>query len=286
MIEFWRGVSMDSTLFVDNTTDNLKKFWNSFEAWHNKSDVVEEMFKGEYTDYNNWDRGYFYLNIDYENEYKDYYGISFPTISQNETPSFEQIVDYIVIAYARWIKTDKRYYYTIEINNRFEKFGLPYRLSAGKVINKGYKTTEKIGKILNYRMFERKIQFAEENILRTELLDKKVALDYIIDALQFLVSVQDANNVEKKKICAASLVSDNKDGKVYAVIKKEIEEIMTVSNEYFDIRHNEYLNKAKQIREPLEDSGFIEYLYNRAYALLYILRLRTNIEDLITEWEV
>lgn len=278
---------MDNCILdVYDINDNLKKFWNSFETWHNKSDVVEELFKAEYTEYNNWDRGYFYLNIDYENEYRDYYGISFPIAHQGETPSFEQIVDYIVIAYARWIKTDKRYSYTIEVNNRFEKFGLPYRLSAGQVTNKSYKTTEKIGKIINYRMFERKIQFAEENILRAELLDKKVALDYLIDALQFLISVQDANNVEKKKICAASLVSDNKDGKVYAVIKKEIEEIMTISNEYFDIRHNEYLNKAKQIREPLEDSGFIEYLYNRAYALLYILRLRTNIKDLITEGEV
>lgn len=277
---------MGNTLEVDNINENLKKFWNSFETWHNKSDVVEELFKAEYTDYDNWDRGYFYLNIDYENEYKDYYGISFPVVPQGETPSFEQIVDYIVITFARWIKTDKRYFYTIEVNDRFEKFGLPYRLSAGQVIKKGYKTTEKIGKILNYRMFERKIQFAEENILRTELLDKKVALDYLIDALQFLISVQDADNVEKKKICAASLVSDNKDGKVYAVIKKEIEEIMAISNEYFDIRHNEYLNKAKQIREPLSDSGFVEYLYNRAYALLYILRLRTNIKGLISEGDV
>lgn len=277
---------MGNTLEVDNRNENLKKFWNSFETWHNKSDVVEELFKAEYTDYDNWGRGYFYLNIDYENEYRDYYGISFPVVPQGETPSFEQIVDYIVITFARWIKTDKRYFYTIEVNDRFEKFGLPYRLSAGQVIKKGYKTTEKIGKILNYRMFERKIQFAEENILRTELLDKKVALDYLIDALQFLISVQDADNVEKKKICAASLVSDNKDGKVYAVIKKEIEEIMAISNEYFDIRHNEYLNKAKQIREPLSDSGFVEYLYNRAYALLYILRLRTNIKGLISEGDV
>lgn len=117
MIEFWRGVRMNSMLDVVN----LKRFWNSFETWHNKSDVVEEMFKAEYTEYNNWDRGYFYLNIDYEAEYRDYYGISFPIAHQGETPSFEQIVDYIVIAYARWIKTDKRYSYTIEVNNRFER---------------------------------------------------------------------------------------------------------------------------------------------------------------------
>lgn len=61
------------------------------------------------------------------------------------------------------------------------------------------------------------------------------------------------------------------DSKVYAVIKSEL---MKVSNEYFDIRHNDYLNDAKQQREALNDSQFIEYLYNRAYSLLYLLRLK------------
>ncbi len=64
------------------------------------------------------------------------------------------------------------------------------------------------------------------------------------------------------------------DGKVYAVIKNEINELMKISNEYFDIRHNEYLNKAKEKREAITDSIFIEYLYNRAYALLYILKMK------------
>lgn len=49
---------------------------------------------------------------------------------------------------------------------------------------------------------------------------------------------------------------------------------MKISNEYFDIRHNEYLNKAKEKREAITDSIFIEYLYNRAYALLYILKMK------------
>lgn len=37
-----------------------------------------------------------------------------------------------------------------------------------------------------------------------------------------------------------------KNGKVYAVVKKELEELMKLSNEYFDVRHNDYLNAAKE----------------------------------------
>ena len=61
---------------------------------------------------------------------------------------------------------------------------------------------------------------------------------------------------------------------MYSVVKNELEELMKMSNEFFDIRHNDYLNGAKQQREALNDSQFIEYLYNRAYALLYLLRLK------------
>jgi len=56
---------------------------------------------------------------------------------------------------------------------------------------------------------------------------------------------------------------------------------MKISNEYFDIRHNEYMNKAKQEREPIQDLAFIEYLYNRAYALLYLLRIKADTDKLI-----
>lgn len=34
--------------------------------------------------------------------------------------------------------------------------------------------------------------------------------------------------------------------------------------------------KRKYGRKALNDSQFIEYLYNRAYALLYLLRLKDN----------
>ena len=50
---------------------------------------------------------------------------------------------------------------------------------------------------------------------------------------------------------------------------------LQLSNEYFDVRHNDYLNAAKEKREPLNDSQFIEYLYNRAYSILYLLRLKS-----------
>ena len=75
------------------------------------------------------------------------------------------------------------------------------------------------------------------------------------------------SNVSKK-------VSNDVNGKVYSVVKNEIKEWMKISNEYFDIRHNEYLNGAKEKREALTDPMFIEYLYNRASALLNILKLK------------
>ena len=61
--------------------------------------------------------------------------------------------------------------------------------------------------------------------------------------------------------------------------QKFIEEINKIINEYFDIRHNEYLNKAKQKREVLNDKDFIEYLYNRIYSLLFLLRIKCNKEE-------
>ena len=154
-------------------------------------------------------------------------------------------------------------------------------LENGRLIQEGYKTSYYLDKILNYSMFERKIRYSEEMITSREYLDKKSALDYIIDALQFILSVQDSEKVILKYKLAAKSVNEDENSKVYAVVKAEIEEIMKISNEYFDIRHNEYLNKAKQAREPIQDLAFIEYLYNRAYALLYLLRIKTDTDKLI-----
>ena len=74
-------------------------------------------------------------------------------------------------------------------------------------------------------------------------------------------------------------VGETKESKLYTVIHNELEEINKIINEYFDIRHNEYLNKAKQKREVLNDKDFIEYLYNRIYSLLFLLRIKCNKEE-------
>lgn len=266
-----------------SSQDNRNKFWISFTSWYEQSKIVEEYFKGEYVGYDNWNGGTYYLDIDFDQEYRIYYGTSYPQISMdNGEISLEELQDYIEIMYARWIKTEKHYDFTVEINKRFDKFYLPYKLSSGSLVGKEYKTTETVQIILNHRMFERKIAFSEQMILSNDILDKKCALDYIVDALQYYISIQNALNIEKKYAEAARSVNADSNTKVYSVVKNEISEIMKLSNEFFDIRHNEYLNKAKQKREALDDLQFIEYLYNRVYALLYLLRLKAKRENLIT----
>jgi hypothetical protein len=262
----------------------LNKFWTSLSAWIDTQNVIVEFFKGELTRYDNWDGGTYYLQIDYEQEYKIYFGTSYPELAiANRGIQIDELEDYLEIMYDRWIRSEKHYQFTIEINKLFDKFHLPYKLSSGKVIGKGYKTTETVDKILNQRMFERKIAYSEEMILSSEMLDKKCALDYIVDALQYYISVQDAENVDKKYMAAAKTVCEDQNSKMYAVIKAEINEVMKLANECFDIRHNEYLNKAKEKREALDDLQFIEYLYNRVYALLYLLRLKVKKANLVSD---
>lgn len=124
-------------------------------------------------------------------------------------------------------------------------------------------------------MFERKIRFSEDMINSNDLMEKKSALDFLIDSLQYLISIQEGNRTKQYSQLALSVNQDT-DSKVYVVIKNELNELKKLSNEYFDIRHNDYLNDAKQQREALNDSQFIEYLYNRAYTLLYLLRLKSG----------
>lgn len=78
-------------------------------------------------------------------------------------------------------------------------------------------------------------------------------MDFLIDSLQYLISIQDGNRTKQYSQLAIS-VNQNTDSKVYAVVKNELNELMKISNEYFDIRHNDYLNDAKQQREALNDS--------------------------------
>ncbi|MFR5467832.1 MAG: hypothetical protein ACLTIC_03195 [Waltera sp.] len=106
-------------------------------------------------------------------------------------------------------------------------------------------------------------------------MEESVKADvFLMGSFQYTEEANDIDLILIYKALALS-VSDNMDGKVYAVVKKELDELMKLSNEYFDVRHNDYLNAAKEKREPLNDSQFIEYLYNRAYSILYLLRLKS-----------
>ena len=254
---------------------NEKRFWNSFIHWFETELPSLELLDNKYLRWDNWDGGIWLLELDYNHEFTLYRGTAYPDSLKNNTGNFADIKTFIEIAYKHWIinSGECHYKFTIEVNDRFKIFKLPYRLQSGIVIKQGYKTTFLIDKIINYRMFERKIQFSEDMINSKDLMEKKSALDFIIDALQYLISIQGESRNEQYKALALS-VSDNMNGKIYAVVKKELEELMKLSNEYFDIRHNDYLNAAKEERESLNDSQFIEYLYNRAYAMLYLLRLK------------
>lgn len=261
--------------------DNIKKFWVSFTTWFENELPGTGILQAYYEDYDNWNGGTYYLGIDFEKEYRLHYGIVYSDILNLELPQMEDVKMFIELAFHEWVIFEKRYDFTVMVNKRLSRFSIPYRLQNGRLIQEGYKTSYYIDKILNYSMFERKIRYSEAMITSREYLDKKSALDYIIDALQFILSVQDGEKIVQKYKLAAKSVNEDENSKVYAVVKAEIEEIMKISNEYFDIRHNEYLNKAKQAREPIQDLPFIEYLYNRAYALLYLLRIKTDTDKLL-----
>lgn len=277
---------MDDTNLAVVKANDIKKFWLSFTTWFEDELPGTGILHACYEDYDNWNGEIYYLVIDFEKEYRLHYGIVYSNILKLELPEMEDIKMFIELAFHEWVIFEKRYDFTVMVNKRLSRFSIPYRLQNGRLVQDGYKTSYYIDKVLNYSMFERKVHYAQEMITSREYLDKKSALDYIIDALQFILSVQDGEKVIQKYKLAAKSVNEDENSKVYAVVKTEIEEIMKISNEYFDIRHNEYLNKAKQEREPIQDLAFIEYLYNRAYALLYLLRIKADTIKLINFKEI
>lgn len=258
----------------------IRRFWSSFILWFETELVNMELLKPQYLRWDNWEGGMWILEMDYDYEFRLHRGMDYPVSLKDNIGNFEDIKTFIELAYKHWIINDGKshYAFTVEVNERLKIFKLPYRLQNGILLKQGYKTTYGIDKIINYRMFERKIRFSEDMINSHDMMEKKSALDFIIDALQYMISTQEGNR-DKQYGALAKSVRDDINSKVYAVVKREIDELMKISNEYFDIRHNDYLNAAKQQREALNDSQFIEYLYNRAYALLYLLRLKEGYKE-------
>ena len=251
----------------------LSKFWKSFITYFENELPNTDYLKNEYLGYDNCNNGTYFVNIDYNYQFNLHYGFEY---DPDEFSKISYIKLFIELAFAEWIKSKKRYDFTKKINTIFRNFKLPYKLQNGKVISRGYKTTYIDSRIINYYMLDKKIQFAEEMILSSETLDKKCALDYIVDSLQYLISIQSGETVKNKYSNSAILICGNNTSKQYTVLNNEINELMKIANEFFDIRHNEYLNKAKEKREPITSPILIEYLYNRFFGILYPLKIKTN----------
>lgn len=253
-------------------TEPLKKFWNSFKLWTERELPYLKILKNYYIRYDNWDGGTYYLDIDMPMEYTKAYGISYNGQFDNEYITVSDLKMFIELFYNEFV--ENRYDYTINVNKHLSKFLIPYKLVNGRLVKKGYKTTNDNVKIINYQMLERKIIWSEEKILGSEKLDKHTALNYITDSLQYILSLiknecEKGKQIEQK--CANLIAPET--SKMYSVVKVEVEEIQKIVNEFFDIRHNEYISSSKKTREAITDSVFIEYLYNRIYALLFLLKV-------------
>lgn len=274
VISILKKYLIDNGHVVEEKDDkSFDKFCKSFKLYFESVLPQKNILKDEYLHYDNWNGGTYYNVIDYNEQFILNYGVEFNTDKFN---NFDYIKMFLELAYNDWIKIDKRYDFTKEINDIFKKFKLPYQLKSGKIVSKGYRTTVIDEKIINFSMLERKVKYAEEMILSKEILDKKSALDYIVDSLQYLISIQKGSSVKDKYSNAAIMISGDKLSKQYTVVNKEIIEIMKIVNEFFDIRHNEYLNKSNEVRESLNNSLFIEYMYNRIYGLLFIMKIKYN----------
>jgi len=115
---------------VDN---NFQRFWKSFEAWFLKELPFNQLLKSNYTHYDNWDGGTYYVDIDYTHLYKLIYGIEWVDIfKEDAVVSKENFKFFIEAIYEECIK--ERYKFTIAVNERLGKFNLPYRLEMGKFV--------------------------------------------------------------------------------------------------------------------------------------------------------
>lgn len=269
--------------------EKIQKFWLSFFSWYNNekntgSHIFDDKYRIGHYEYDSFEREIWIddgVDIKEEIPYQIEYGEKLQ-LNIDSVFTFQEIKKYLELIYSKFLKsgTDGRYPFTKQVNDTFTKFGLPYKMTGGKIKKQDYKTSFIPEKILNYEQFERKIAFSEQMILYDDFMDKHSALQYIADAFCFFYSLfkNDGTTIftdEKTNIKIAEMVHSNKNEKQYALIKSEIENVKKIINSDYDIRHNEYYrSEDKSKREALTDIYLVEYLYNRIFALLYILRLK------------
>ena len=206
------------------------------------------------------------VNLDLNKEIKLNYGldIEYDNLSINI-----QNINMIAELFYKFLRDkSNRYKYTIDINNAFSRFSLPYRLNCGIVQNSQIITTYNVSLNLNKDKFDDKIKRSLNLIISNDLVDKKCALNLLIDSLDYLIDMQNKKGKQRLNLCKK--VNNDENSKVYAVLSNEINEIHKMANSFFDLRHNE------KAQEALVDSRFIEYLYNRINSILNLFIICIN----------
>ena len=269
----------------------LNRFWIALNEWLNDeandpATLYRKDFHCDYQDFGNW---FVHAEVDLNKEYRKCYGKDYEEIDQNNI-TFENVKEFIELYFDNIVEIQQgRLKFTVKVNKLLTHFHLPYKMKNGKLGNPKYKTTEQISQILNHEQFERKIKYAEEMILHNDFIDKHCALCYITDALDYFISLFDDKKEKSEKLYGVVAQSVNSDlnSHVYEIVKKEITFVRTITNDYFDVRHNEEKSKTKDHkevkREILTDSIFVEYLYNRINSLLSLLRIKKDKELIKTD---
>lgn len=109
---------------------SVKRFWSSFIIWFENELPEMELLQEKYLQWDGWDDGTWRLYMNYDYEFQLYRDINYPASLQHNTGNFDDIKTFLEIAYKYWIINEgqKHYQFTIEVNERFRIFKLPYRI--------------------------------------------------------------------------------------------------------------------------------------------------------------
>lgn len=257
---------------IEIVDSDIQIFWNRYKAWYKTEVYSSKFIKSEFLE-EDINSGEYLPYINYEQEYHAYYGSDYPLSLKYNIYNFQDVIMFIEIVYSRWITPKKKRQYSKYVNQLFAESFLPYHLKNGKILFKGYMSTDNDG-ILNQKMFEDKLDHSKKLILSNDKNDKKLALKLIIDCIEYLESIQQNSSKQREEL--AKSVSNNPESKLIIVLKNDLKSIFTMANEYFDIRHNKENTNQGDKREVVDDIADIEYIYNRIYATVQLLSIKAK----------
>ena len=87
----------------DEENREIKRFWASFILWFETELINLDLLKDKYLRWDNWDGGTWYLELDYDYEFKLYRGIGYPDSLKNNMGDMSDIKNFIEIAYKFYI---------------------------------------------------------------------------------------------------------------------------------------------------------------------------------------